>query len=316
MEGGGARTVAPLDRHAAARTLRGVDYARHLREVVDFFRPQPDKPEETAEGVLRALWMCAAGRPMSIAAMNGEELPPLSPAQEAELEALIARKRAGVPLAHLTGRQNFLGLELLAGPEALIPRKETEILGRAALALLDSLSEDEILVIDVCTGSGNLALAYAHHQPRARVYAVDLSEASIALAQRNAELTGLADRVEFHAGDLFEPLEGKGLEERADLVSCNPPYISSAKVAKMDEEISAHEPSLAFDGGAMGLAILTRLFDEAPRFIRPGGALCFELGLGQGPVLERRLRRQPWVAEVEAHRDEGGAIRALLATKR
>jgi release factor glutamine methyltransferase len=293
-----------------------VDYAAHLKEIAGFFRPLPDKPEETAEGVLRALWLCAAGRPMSIAAMTGEDLPPLSPVQAAALEALIQRKREGVPLAHLTGRQNFLGLELLASPDALIPRKETEILGRAALAHLDSLSTDEIVVIDVCTGSGNLALAYAHRKARAKVYGVDLSDASVALARRNAEFTGLAGRVEFHAGDLFEPLEGMGLEERADLVSCNPPYISSAKVAKMDEEISAHEPSLAFDGGAMGLAILTRLFNEAPRFIRPGGALCFELGLGQGPMLEKRLRRQPWVAGVEAHHDESGAIRALLATKR
>ena len=84
----------------------------------------------------------------------------------------------------------------------------------------------------------------------------------------------------------------------------------------MAAEISAHEPKLAFDGGAMGLSILMRLFKEAPRFLKPGGALAFELGLGQGPVLEARLRRMPWVADVEAHRDAEGNIRALLVRNR
>src|SRR5207253_2547565 len=110
------------------------------------------------------------------------------------LKALIERKREGAPLAHLTGRQEFLGLELLAGPDALIPRKETEILGRAAISVLNekASSSASLTVVDVCTGSGNLALAYAHHEPKARVFAADLSEEAVELARRNAEFTGLA----------------------------------------------------------------------------------------------------------------------------
>lgn len=291
-------------------------YEELLSDLQGTFQAKHDKPEETPEAVLRALWFNAAGRPMSITRINGNPLPPIDPDALDALKAMVARKREGVPLAHLTGRQDFMGLELLAGPEALIPRKETEILGRAALAHLKSSDAGRLRVIDVCTGSGNLALAFAHHEPRAEVFGGDLSRKAVELATRNAAFTGLEGRVEFRVGDLFRPFDDGALVGACDVVSCNPPYISSNKVPRMEREISAHEPWLAFDGGVIGLGILNRLFNEAPRFLKPGGALCFELGLGQGAVLESRLRRLPWVARVEAHTDARGAVRALTAVRR
>jgi release factor glutamine methyltransferase len=289
-------------------------YVALLQEVQGFFAGQPDKPEETPDSILRALWFHAAGKPMSISRINGQALPDLDGAARAALSASIARKREGVPLAHITGRQEFLGLELLAGPDALIPRKETEILGKAAIAVLEQKSNP--LVIDVCTGCGNLALAYARHAPDARVYAADLSEQAVELARRNAVFTGLSERVRFVAGDLFAPFQDDpDLLGKCDLVSCNPPYITSVRVPKMGQEISAHEPKMALDGGALGMSIVSRLFIEAPKFLKPGGALCFEMGLGQGPVLEGRLRRQPWAAKVETHKDSSGAIRAMVVTR-
>jgi release factor glutamine methyltransferase len=293
-------------------------YQDLLEEVQGFFEGQPDKPEETPDSVLRTLWFHAAGKPVSISRIKGGALPDLDGTALEALAGAIARKREGVPLAHITGRQEFLGLELLAGPDALIPRKETEILGRAAIAKLQEKSRTEkgLLVIDVCTGCGNLALAYAHHEPKARVYAADLSEQAVEFARSNARFTGLGERVVFACGDMFAPFQQSAeLIGKCDLVSCNPPYITSAKVPKMAQEISAHEPKLAFDGGAMGITILTRLFNEAPTFLKPGGVLCFEMGLGQGPILEGRLRRQPWVEKIEAHRDSNGAIRALVVTR-
>lgn len=304
--------LAPMDHllpaHAAFQAL--------LEHLAGTFQPQHDKPDETPESVLRALWFHATGSPMSIKRINGSPLPEIDDGGLHALKTLVARKLEGVPLAHLIGRQDFMGLELLAGPEALIPRRETEILGRAAVGFLQARASEKLLAIDVCTGSGNLALACAHHEPRARVFAADLSHKAVDLARRNAQFTGLEGRVEFHAGDLFDPFEGTELVGACDLVSCNPPYISSPKVPKMPSEISAHEPWLAFDGGAIGLSVLNRLFADAPRFLKPGGALCFELGLGQGPVLEARLRRLPWVAEVRAHRDAAGAVRALTVVAR
>lgn len=304
----------PILRHVEIRPEAHPLYSSLLAEVGGFFQAQPDKPEETPDAVLRALWFSAAGKPLSAGAVDDSPLPPIDDEGVDRLKALIARKREGVPLAHITGRQRFLGMELLAGPAALIPRVETEILGRAVLSLLGGLSAP--LVIDVCTGCGNLALAYARHVPQARVLAADLSEEAVELARRNAAFTGLADRVQFFAGDLFAPFEGMGLEGQCDLVSCNPPYITSAKVPKLAAEISAHEPKLAFDGGSMGLSILTRLFKEAPRFLKPGGALAFEMGLGQGPLLQKRLERLEWVERVVPHHDDKGEIRALVAFAR
>lgn len=268
--------------------------------------------------MLRALWFAAAGKPQSIPRINGDPLPHIAGFEVAALRELLARKRAGAPLAYITGRQHFLGLDLLASPAALIPRKETEIVGRAALRYLKerSVVQHDVLALDVCTGSGNLALAYAHHVRKARVFAADLSAEAVQLARRNAQFTGLAERVRFFAGDLFSPFEGLGLEGNVDLVSCNPPYITTSKVAKLPEEIALHEPRLAFDGGALGISVLTRLMAQAPRFLKPGGALCFELGAGQGDLLELRLNRQPWVDWVEANEDENGAIRALVAFKK
>ena len=287
-----------------------------LAELRGRFEPQHDKPDETPESILRALWFHAAGEPMSIRRINGSPLPPIGERSAALLKELVGRKLEGVPLAHLTGRQDFMGLELLAAPAALIPRRETEILGAAALGALRRAAGDSLVAIDVCTGSGNLALALAHHEPRARVYGADLAAEAVALAQRNAAFTGLAPRVEFRTGDLFAPLEGAGLEGRCDLVSCNPPYISSGKVPHMAREISAHEPALAFDGGLLGLSVVWRLLADAPRFLKPGGALCFEIGLGQGPALESRVRRMAWVESIEPHKDAQGSIRALTAIRR
>jgi release factor glutamine methyltransferase len=292
-------------------------FAEIRGELESFFEPLPDKPEETSETVLRSLWFAAAGTPLSATRVGGRTLPELEAGQVDVLRALLLRKKEGVPLAHLTGRQEFLGLELLASPEALIPRKETEILGRAALAALRSRPEDggPLLAVDVCTGSGNLALAIAFHEPRARVTAADLSESAVALARRNAEFAGLGNRVAFAVGDLFAPLERQDLLGHCDLVSCNPPYISSARVPQMPREISRHEPAAAFDGGAYGVSILMRLLKDAPRFLKPGGALCFEVGLGQGPSMLKQVQRLPWVGHVEAHTDAAGAVRALTALR-
>jgi release factor glutamine methyltransferase len=260
------------------------------------------------------LWLAAAGRPVSAVRAASLPLPELDEAGEARLSDLLARLREGSPLAHLTGRQDFLGLELLAGPEALIARKETEILARAALAKLKAMPGAELLVLEPCTGSGNVALALAAGEPRARVFASDLSAEAVGLARRNLEVTG-AGRVEFRTGDLLSPFEGEGFEGRADLVACNPPYISSAKVPGMRSAIASHEPALAFDGGPFGVSILMKLIKQAPRFLKPGGWLCFEVGLGQGEPMAKQLRRAPEYDAVETVADAAGAVRALLARR-
>src|SRR5882672_11381103 len=171
--------LGTMQLHAATTTFSDL-----LQEVQRFWTPLPDKPEETPERLLSALWSTACGAPVSADRAGEERLPALDAGSLERLRHLIERRKSGVPLAHLTERQTFLGLELLAGPDALIPRKETEILGRAALAKLHCLAQARgaLTVIDVCTGSGNLALAYAHYEPAARVYASDLCQSAVDLS--------------------------------------------------------------------------------------------------------------------------------------
>ncbi|HJW11293.1 MAG TPA: peptide chain release factor N(5)-glutamine methyltransferase [Albitalea sp.] len=277
----------------------------------------PDKPEETAAATLRALWHLAAGNALSVEAAQERALPTLAADGERRLEELIAQRVSGIPLAHLTGRQRFMGLELLAGKEALIPRRETELLGRAALAVLQRLAatRERVTVVDVCTGSGNLALALAQHEPKAQVFASDLSEEAVALARRNAEHVGLSSRVELRAGDLLAPFDEPRFHGAVDLLVCNPPYISSQKVPAMASEISEHEPRLAFDGGPLGVRILQRLLREAPRFLASGGWLAFEVGHGQGPAVLKRLQAQGDFAATQTVADAQGEIRAILASR-
>jgi release factor glutamine methyltransferase len=297
----------------------GDDLATVVAGIRASWAPLADKPEETPEGIARALWLAAAGQRVSVPRAHTLDLPDLDPAAADRLQTLLARKGSGVPLAHLTERQAFMGLELFAGPGALIPRRETEILAHAALARLRALAEarGSVVALDICTGSGNLALAYASLEPRARVFASDLSEDAIALARRNQQLTGIsADRLEFHAGDLFAPFESDRFLANCDLVSCNPPYISAAKVPEMHREISGFEPKLAFDGGAFGVSILMKLIRSAPRFLKPGSWLCFEVGAGQGPAMVHQVRKLPDYTVVEASADASGEIRALVAQTR
>ncbi len=283
-----------------------------LAEAVNFL---PDKPEETPESTLRALWLTAAGQPASAERAMELELPELDADQTATLETLIAQRIEGVPLAHLTGRQRFMGIELLAGPEALIPRKETELLGHTVLGLLDEMGVDAPLVIDVCTGAGNLPIAYARHHPGLQVLAADLSPEAVDLARRNVGHMELEDRIELGVGDLLEPFDSAQWHGRIDVLSCNPPYISSGKVEQMDGEIAGHEPRLAFDGGPFGVSIVQRLIQDAPRFLRPGGWLVFEVGLGQGPVMARRLGNNPDYEAIRTTEDTNGDIRVIAARR-
>ena len=197
-------------------------FQRRCAALAERLQTLPDKPEETAAATLCALWHLAAGQALSVEAAQERALPTLAADSEQRLDDLIAQRVSGIPLAHLTGRQRFMGLELLAGKGALIPRRETELLGRAALAVLHGLAatRERVTVVDVCTGSGNLALALAQHEPKAQVFASDLSEEAVALARRNAQHLGLSDRVELRAGDLLAPFDEPRFHGAVDLLVC------------------------------------------------------------------------------------------------
>jgi len=243
-------------------------------------------------------------------------LPELGAEQYRTLRELISRRLAGTPLAYLTERQRFLGLEMLAGPAALIPRKETELLAGTAIHLLLGMEGSAPRVVDVCTGCGNVAIAIASRATHAHVYASDLSVEAVALAQRNERYVGMGNRVDFRSGDLLTPFDFPEFHGTFDLIACNPPYIATANVERMPTEIARHEPRLAFDGGPFGVSVLIRLLRDAPRFMRSSGWLVFEVGLGQGPSLLRMLSKNADFARSQGVNDAQDAVRVIAAQRR
>jgi release factor glutamine methyltransferase len=274
-----------------------------------------DKPEESPVSGIRALWFAAAGENCSLQKASETELPRLDSEGKDRLSRLIERRLTGVPLAYLVGWQRFMGLEFKSGPQSFIPRKETEILAHAALERLQQIvtSRGPAKIIDVCTGSGNLATTLASRQPACRVFAVDLLADAVALAKENAALHKLQDRIEFRMGDLFAPFAQDNLEGSVDMIICNPPYMSSSKARALPRELAEFEPRAAFDAGSVGLAVISRLISEAPQYLKPDSWLCFEIGAGQGPFLISRLKQSGAYRRVETEKDEAGEVRALLA---
>jgi release factor glutamine methyltransferase len=221
------------------------------------------------------------------------------------------------------GRVRFLGIDLLVAPGALVPRQETELLGRTAIDVLqrerdvrDAEGSDALRVVDMCCGAGNLACAIASNIPGAHVWATDLTDACVAVARRNVDHLGLGDRVSVLQGDLFAPLAELGLQESIDLVVCNPPYISSGRLAKDRAELLVSEPREAFDGGPYGLTLHQRVIQAAPHFLRPRGWLILEFGLGQDRQLAVLFARSKRFEEVDMKMDAESRPRVVAARKR
>lgn len=170
-------------------------------------------------------------------------------------------------------------------------------------------------MIDMGCGGGNLGLALAYYNPNTIVYASDLSEEALTLARENIYFLKLEDRIQLKQGDLFEAFEYEEYYETFDLIVCNPPYITTAGVPKMTNEISDHEPSVAFDGGTFGINLVKRLIVEAPKFLTKPGWLIFEVGVGQGKFMLQLCKNTKLYYQVESVTDDNGNIRAILARK-
>jgi release factor glutamine methyltransferase len=209
---------------------------------------------------------------------------PLSKDELAAYKALIARRLAGEPTQYLTGLKEFYNRAFKVDARVLIPRPETELLVEACLRALPKDAPSRAL--DVCTGSGCIAISLAAERPQATVVATDLSPDACALAKENAEGLKVAERVTVLQGDLFSPLPP---DARFNVVVSNPPYIASGEIPGLSAEVR-REPLLALDGGKDGLVAVRRVVKEARRFLEPGGLLAMEIGEDQGPAVLELLR--------------------------
>lgn len=208
----------------------------------------------------------------------------------------------------------FMGVELELAPDVLVPREETELLGRKAVSILEGGPSD-VTIIDMCCGSGNLALGIASEIPSARVWGADLTDSTVALARRNVDRLGLGSRVSIRQGDLFAALESDDLQGKIDVVVCNPPYISTGRLEGDRAHLLESEPREAFDGGPYGISIHQRLIRDALAFLKPGGWLLFEFGEGQERQATALLSRAKAYAPVTFATDRDGKPRVAIVQK-
>lgn len=201
---------------------------------------------------------------------------PLTKEELAAYRGLIQRRMAGEPTQYLIGHKEFFGRRFAVDRRVLIPRSETELLVEGALRVLPK--DTPVRVLDLCTGSGCVALSIAAERPLASVWATDVSTDALQLARANAESLGVAGRVTFFEGSLLAPLPG---DARFHVIVSNPPYIPTGELASLQREVQ-QEPRLALDGGADGLAVIRPLVEAAGPRLAPGGWLALEIAEDQG----------------------------------
>jgi release factor glutamine methyltransferase len=241
--------------------------------------------------------------------------------------SLIARRASGVPTQHLTGHQEFWGLDFEVTPEVLIPRPETEHVIEVALERLGIRSEAdsprrkiEFRIADVGTGSGCIAIALAHELPAARIVATDISAATLEVARRNAARHGVASRIDFIECNLADFLVHESRitshESRSlDLIASNPPYIGLREAATLPREVREHEPAAALFGGEAGTEIYAPLIAQAAILLKPGGILVLELGHNSAAHVSRLLDAPEWTSAAITN-DLAGIPRIASAQRR
>ena len=197
-----------------------------------------------------------------------------------EFRELVKQRAAGKPVAYLVGRREFYSLAFRVSPDVLIPRPETEF---AVIAVLDLIKQQhpdgDVAVADVGTGSGAISIAIARHCARARVVAIDKSDAALAVARQNVADHKLNDRIQLVSSDLLDVLPA---ERQLDFVVSNPPYVSESEWAALSREVRDHEPRLALVGGPTGTEVIGRLIPQAADRLRGGGWLIIEIS----PMIE------------------------------
>jgi release factor glutamine methyltransferase len=243
------------------------------------------------------------------------ENPEISQSVISSIHEMLRRRATGEPVQYIVGEVDFLGLRISVGRGVLVPRPETELLvGEAVRLLRSSMGDEKVreegkqpLILDLCTGSGCIALALAREFRTSKVLGADISKKAIAYAKKNALLNGI-DNIQFLTGPLFGPVKGL----RFDLIVSNPPYIRTEDIPGLQREISEWEPRGALDGGPDGLEFYRKIFGEAPVHLRERGVIAVELGFGQAPDV-RKIAEDSGFQKIAVKKDFAGIERILIA---
>ncbi len=244
-------------------------------------------------------------------------------AQEENYVNLIEKRAKRIPLQHITGSQDFMGLEFYVNKDVLIPRQDTEILVEEVMPHV----HDGMRILDLCTGSGCILISLLQYSNHCAGVGTDLSGAALQVAAQNAEhilaVKGMSvrmgdaafvrDEVHFVQGDLFEALNQPETDEKIDIIVSNPPYIATDVIPTLEPEVAVHEPMAALDGGEDGLSFYRRIIACAGKYLTRGGMLFFEIGYDQAEAVVRLMADAGFV-DCEVKKDYAGLDRVVFGT--
>lgn len=300
-----------------------------LTWTTDFFaRKGIDEPRLSAELLLAHALDCTR---MALYTRY-ENVPPEGPLTA--FREMVKQRAEHVPVAYLVGKAWFYSLEFAVTRDVLIPRPDTETLVETVIthirvrsAAASSASADAsalpavtpgdtVHILDLCTGSGCIAIALAKNISTAHVTATDLSTAALAVAQKNIDQHKLADRVKLASGDLFAALTQAEPAVRFDVIAANPPYIATEKLKTLEPQVREHEPVTALDGGADGLEPHRRILAEAREHLHPGGMLVLEIAYDQAEAARELFTAAGYLDGIRIVRDAAGNARCVVGLRR
>jgi len=197
----------------------------------------------------------------------------------------IKRVILGEPVQYITGLQEFMKLNFFVTKDVLIPRQDTEVLVEEVIKIAKDIPNPVIL--DLCTGSGAIAVSLAKYIPNSKIYGIDISEKALEVAKKNAEFNGVKNSIEFRVSDLFNKIKN----QKFDIIVSNPPYIKKEDIKLLPKDVQK-EPKIALDGGTDGLVFYSRIAKSAYKHLRRGGYLCLEIGYNQKLQVKKIIEGQ------------------------
>ncbi len=228
---------------------------------------------------------------------------------------LVRRRAKREPLQYILGTQEFWGHEFIVTPDTLVPRPETELIMEATLEIMQDRNRT-VRIIDLCTGTGCLAVSLAKELTSAHIIATDTSEKALAVARQNTRRHSVGAQIRFLPGDLFGPLEELDIRGQVDIIVSNPPYIRTGDLSSLQPEVRDYEPAVALIAGPEGTEIHQRIISEAPLFLKKHGILIMEMGMGQAEAISQMVAAASVYDIPRIQKDLAGIERIIVVRKK
>lgn len=223
-----------------------------------------------------------------------------------EIEKLLKNN----PIEYITNKKEFMNLELYVNQDVLIPRQDTEILVEEVINILQNIKAENIQILDMCTGSGAIAIALAKNVEKCIVDAVDISSGALEVVRKNVVKNQVEDKINIINSDLFSKVPNK----KYNLIVSNPPYIERNVIENLDKQVQK-EPIIALDGGEDGLDFYKKIINEASSYLESNGYLCFEIGYNQKSAVQNLLSNSGKYQDIYCKKDLCGNDRVIIAKK-